>query len=201
MRNKLISVAILTVGLAACGSPDTADETVAADVVETATPAPMEAVALLKTADGKDVGTATATQSGEGVMVTVEALGMEPGDHGVHVHTTGACTPDFAAAGGHWNPANHKHGMDSVDGQHAGDMPNLTVSADGTGRLDYMLAGGATFAGLMDADGSAFVIHAGPDDQMTDPSGDSGDRLACGVFETSGGTPATMESGPAPSAT
>ena len=182
MRTSIIPAALLTLGLAACGSPDTtADETAATDTPTTA--APMEATARLKTADGADAGTAMATEEGGGVMMTIKATGLPPGDHGVHVHMTGSCTPDFSAAGGHWNPDSKKHGLDNPDGQHAGDMPNLTVGDDGTGTLNYMLMGGATFAGLMDSDGSAFIVHSGKDDEKTDPSGDSGDRIACGVFE------------------
>ena len=90
--------------------------------------------------------------------------------------------PKFASAGGHWNPAARQHGLDNPQGHHAGDMPNLTVAADGTGKLQYTLAG-ATLAGLLDADDSAFVVHAMRDDQKTDPSGMSGDRIACGVFK------------------
>jgi Cu-Zn family superoxide dismutase len=114
------------------------------------------------------------------LVVTVR--GISPGRHGVHVHTTGACQPTFAAAGGHWNPGATQHGLDGTDGQHAGDMPNVEVGANGSGSLTYGLAPSATLAGLLDADGSAFVVHAGEDDQRTDPAGNSGDRLACGVF-------------------
>lgn len=140
------------------------------------------ATAVLRTAAGAQVGTATIRSTGAGLQVTVAATGLTPGKKGVHVHTTGACTPTFAAAGGHWNPGAATHGLAGAVGQHAGDMPNLEVGANGSGSLTYMLDPAATFAGLMDADGSAFVIHAGEDDQMTDPSGNSGDRLACGVF-------------------
>jgi Cu-Zn family superoxide dismutase len=143
---------------------------------------PTQATATLHNAQGSELGQVTARVTAAGLQIDLAAQGLIPGLHGVHVHRTGACTPDFAAAGGHWNPASTLHGMHGDDGQHAGDMPNLVVGADGTGRLTYLLAGGADFAGLMDADGSAFIIHAGEDDQMTDPAGNSGDRIACGVF-------------------
>ena len=140
-------------------------------------------VAPLRKADGTPAGAATATVLPSGrISITVAVLGISPGPHGVHVHTTGACTPTFAAAGGHWNPGGATHGLEGAPGQHAGDMPNITVNADGTGTLTYLLDPAATLAGLQDADGSAFVVHAGPDDQVTDPAGNSGDRIACGVF-------------------
>ena len=140
-------------------------------------------VAPLATAGGSVTGAATALQRPDGrVEMVVTVFGMTPGKHGVHVHTTGACAPNFAAAGGHWNPDNMAHGLSDPAGQHAGDMPNIEVKADGTGTLTYTLAQGATLAGMLDADGSAFIVHAGEDDQRTDPAGNSGDRVACGVF-------------------
>lgn len=145
-------------------------------------PAAQRATAPLFMADGTPAGTAIITATTAGLQLDLEVRGISPGPHGVHVHTTGACAPTFAAAGGHWNPGGHTHGLDSATGQHAGDMPNVQVGADGRGTLTYMLGGGATFAGLFDADGSAFVVHAGPDDQVTDPAGNSGDRIACGIF-------------------
>lgn len=182
MRKILISAAVLTMGLAACGSPDEPEDA----ATENEFPAEqMQAVAMLQTADGEPAGTATATSSGDQVTISLEVQNLPPGEHGVHVHMTGACdAPTFESAGGHWNPTNQKHGLDDPAGQHAGDMPNLEVGDDGTGSLEYTLGGGATFEGLMDADGSAFVVHAMADDQTTDPSGDSGDRIACGVFES-----------------
>ena len=186
MRTALIATttAILTLGLAACGTPEPADtDTADAMPTETASAMPETATAALATADGQDVGTVTATDTGTGVQIAINAMNMPAGEHGVHVHTTGACdAPDFTSAGGHWNPDSTKHGLEAEGGQHAGDMPNLVIGEDGTGTLEYMLEGGATFAGLMDADGSAFILHEGADDQMTDPSGDSGSRIACGVF-------------------
>lgn len=142
-------------------------------------------VAMLRTADGADVGRATATEVGGGLRVTVDVTGMPAGTHGVHVHTVGKCdAPDFASAGGHWNPTSTKHGSMNPQGPHTGDLPNLIVGANGRGTIGMVLPG-ATMAGLLDTDGSAFVVHANPDDLMTDPSGNSGGRVACGVFATS----------------
>ncbi|MXO70188.1 superoxide dismutase family protein [Alteraurantiacibacter buctensis] len=141
------------------------------------------ATATLAKADGTPVGAAVAMQRPDGrIELVVTVRGLSPGKHGVHVHTTGACQPTFAAAGGHWNPGGATHGLEGAAGQHAGDMPNIDVGANGTGMLTYALDPAATLAGMFDADGSAFVVHAGEDDQRTDPAGNSGDREACGVF-------------------
>jgi Cu-Zn family superoxide dismutase len=98
------------------------------------------------------------------------------------VHTTGLCdAPDFTTAGPHWNPTAMKHGTMNPQGPHEGDLPNLIVGTDGRGTLGITIPG-ATMAGLFDTDGSALVVHAGADDLMTDPSGNSGGRIACGVL-------------------
>jgi Cu-Zn family superoxide dismutase len=181
----------LAVGLAGCGGSETktaAQDTPPATADAATVPAsgtgmaPARAVAALRKADGTTAGTATATPAGDGVMVALRVEGLPPGAHGVHVHMTGKCdAPTFESAGGHWNPASAKHGLENPQGQHAGDMPNLTVGQDGRGTLEYTLKGGA-LDGLLDADGAAMMVHASADDQKTDPSGDSGSRIACGVF-------------------
>jgi Cu-Zn family superoxide dismutase len=140
----------------------------------------------LKTANGDMVGTATFTQEAGGVRIRVQARGLPPGDHGIHVHAVGKCDPpDFMTAGAHFNPTNHQHGLNNPQGPHAGDMPNLTISADGTGSLDYLLNEASLSSGagsLFGPDGTALVIHAMPDDEVTDPAGNSGGRIACGVI-------------------
>ena len=141
------------------------------------------AIATLRTADGTDAGRAVARETPDGIEVTVDVSGIAAGPHGAHVHTTGACeAPDFTSAGGHWNPTEKQHGLENPQGAHAGDMPNLTVGEDGSGTLTFTLLAG-TFEGLLDEDGAALVVHEGRDDLRTDPSGDSGGRIACGVFE------------------
>lgn len=140
------------------------------------------AAATLRTADGAQVGRATATEVAGGVRVTIDARGLPPGTHGAHVHTIGRCdAPDFASAGGHWNPLGKKHGAMNAMGPHEGDLPNLIVDTGGRGAIGVTIPG-ATLAGLLDADGSAIVVHAGQDDLMSDPAGNSGPRIACGVF-------------------
>ncbi|GGD78616.1 superoxide dismutase family protein [Croceicoccus mobilis] len=166
--------------LSACGEPaDTTPETETAEPAE----APAQtATAMLKDTDGNDVGTATATETADGLAIALNVTGMPAGEHGAHIHTTGDCSAaDFTSAGGHWNPMDVNHGTESeAPNPHAGDMPNLVVAEDGTGTLEATSNG--TFAGLMDEDGSAFVVHANADDYMSQPSGDAGPRLACGVF-------------------
>jgi Cu-Zn family superoxide dismutase len=147
------------------------------------------ATAALKTADGKTAGQASFTQKPDGVWLKVEATGIAPGTHGIHLHAVGQCkAPDFASAGGHWNPMHKMHGLDSPKGAHMGDLPNLVVGADGHGKIEALIKGatiGAGDMGLADSDGTAIVIHAGPDDNVTDPSGNSGGRIACGVVTES----------------
>ena len=144
------------------------------------------ASATLLGADGASHGTARIEQTTAGLTVSVSATGLTPGVHAVHVHTTGTCTaPDFTSAGGHWNPMGKQHGMDNPNGHHMGDMPNMTVGADGTGTLTYSIAGGMIADGaspLFDADGAAVVVHAKADDNVSDPAGNAGGRIACGVL-------------------
>ncbi|KEQ54480.1 superoxide dismutase family protein [Sphingobium chlorophenolicum] len=142
--------------------------------------------ARLLAGDGSARGEATVTQATDGLHVLVRAQGLTPGMHAVHVHTVGSCTPpDFASAGGHWNPTGHKHGRDNPDGMHMGDMPNMIAGADGVGEMEYVIPGGTVSAGatpLLDSDGAAVVIHAQADDNKTDPAGNAGGRVACGVL-------------------
>lgn len=126
-------------------------------------------------------GTARIERVGGKVRMMVEASAMPPGDHGLHIHTVGRCEgPAFASAGPHWNPDAKMHGRDNPMGSHRGDLPNLQVGTDGTGKVSFDLPGEA--GALLDADGASIVVHAAPDDYRTDPSGNSGDRIACGVF-------------------
>jgi Cu-Zn family superoxide dismutase len=149
-------------------------------------PAP-GAEAAISDAAGRAVARATVRQGPGGLAVHVDAAGLAPGTYGVHLHAVGRCDPPgFASAGPHWNPAGRQHGRDNPAGAHMGDLPNLVVAGDGRGSIDYE-ARGAALAGsggdaLLDADGAAVVIHAQPDDYRTDPSGNSGARIACGVL-------------------
>jgi Cu-Zn family superoxide dismutase len=143
------------------------------------------ATATLRDAGGKTVGTATLSPAEGGVRIVVTVTGVSPGLHGFHVHAVGKCEgPDFKSAGPHLNPGGKEHGLDNPKGSHAGDMPNLSVGADGTGKGEF-LARGATLGdgagSLLGKDGTALVLHASPDDLRTDPAGNAGARIACGV--------------------
>ena len=147
--------------------------------IEPAGGAPM---ALVNSA-GQSVGTVRAWQTAGGVSFRISAAGLPHGIHGLHVHAVGRCDPpEFTSAGGHWNPADKKHGMNNPAGPHAGDLPNVEVAANGVLNATVTLPN-ATMAALLDADGSALVLHAGPDDYVTEPSGNSGARIACAVIQ------------------
>jgi len=141
------------------------------------------AEAELRMADGTRVGTAIAEEVDGDVRVLVEVTGLPKGVHGTHIHAVGKCdAPDFASAGPHWNPTTHQHGKDNPAGPHKGDLPNLHVGEDGRDSITLMLKGNM-LAGLLDQDGAALVVHAQADDYRTDPSGNSGGRIACGVLQ------------------
>jgi Cu-Zn family superoxide dismutase len=135
---------------------------------------------------GKTVGYATLVEGPDGVEIAVQVHDMPQGLHGFHIHAGGKCeTPDFKSAGGHFNPFGRKHGLKNPEGAHAGDMPNLLVGPDGTASqiiLAPLASLGAGKNSLFHPDGTALVIHAGKDDQITDPSGNAGARIACGVI-------------------
>ena len=134
-------------------------------------------------ASGQTIGTVRAWQTAGGVTFRINASGLPHGVHGVHVHAVGKCDPpDFASAGPHWNPTGKKHGMSNPAGPHAGDLPNVVVKANGVLGATLVLSA-ASMASLIDADGAALVIHAQADDNMTDPSGNSGARIACAVLQ------------------
>ena len=123
-------------------------------------------------------GSAAGTASLDGNRLSIDATGLPPGAHGLHLHAVGKCEgPDFASAGPHWNPANRQHGTQNPGGPHAGDLPNLEVGEDGRGAATLSIA-----PGFLDGDGAALVIHASADDYRTDPSGSSGARIACAAF-------------------
>lgn len=144
--------------------------------------------ARLTFANGLPAGTAALLEDGDGLRVTVAATGMAPGPHGFHLHTTGKCeAPGFTSAGGHLNPDNRKHGALAAGGAHLGDLPNLQIAANGSGVGTEAVAGGRGALGaIFDADGTAVVVHASPDDYRTDPTGNAGARVACGVLKRTG---------------
>jgi superoxide dismutase, Cu-Zn family len=138
-------------------------------------------------AQGQKIGTARLTQTADGVKIDVRVSQLPPGTHAFHIHTVGKCeAPDFKSAGGHFNPEGKQHGKDNPQGAHAGDMMNFEVGADGRARFSVVntavtLGDGAN--SLFHEGGTALVIHEKADDYKTDPTGNAGNRLACGVIE------------------
>jgi Cu-Zn family superoxide dismutase len=145
------------------------------------------AKAALKDTDGKEVGNVQLVETPLGVLLKLALKSLPGGEHAFHIHAVGKCEPPFTTAGGHFNPGGHKHGLEAAGGAHAGDMPNLHIGPGGELTVEVLnpsvtLAKGKPHS-LFDADGSSLVIHAKADDYKSDPAGNAGDRIACGVIE------------------
>src|SRR6476646_9218354 len=145
------------------------------------------AKAVLKDKTGKDVGTVDLIQTPHGVLLKLSVKGIPAGEHAFHVHGTGKCEPPFTSAGGHFNPDSKKHGIMAMDGHHAGDMPNLHIPSDGALAIEVVNTSVTLDKGkpnsLHGSNGTALIVHAGKDDYKTDPTGEAGGRIACGVVE------------------
>lgn len=146
------------------------------------------ASAVLRSADGTPMGVLALTPAPGGVLLSGQLTGVPAGAHGIHFHTVGRCDgPEFTTAGAHFNPGSTKHGLLNPEGPHAGDLPAVAADASGRAAVNattvLVTLSSAAGNGLLDADGSAIVVHAASDDQRTDPSGNSGGRIACGVIE------------------
>jgi superoxide dismutase, Cu-Zn family len=158
--------------------------------VPMAPPDQVMATANLVRSDGATIGTVRVFNEPTGVVLRINASGLPPGMHGVHLHAVGRCdAPGFTTAGAHWNPSSRQHGHLNPAGFHIGDLGNLGVGADGKLVAGLLVPGARLRTDsygdgpvVMDADGAALVFHAKPDDERTDPSGDSGDRIACAVL-------------------
>ncbi len=143
--------------------------------------------AVFRDPEGRAIGTASLVGGPNGVLIIVNVEGLPPGLHGFHIHETGRCeAPSFQSAGGHFNPTGHQHGFLAPDGMHAGDLPNLTADDQGNVRAS-IFATEVTLdegeAALLGGDGTSLVIHERADDYVTDPTGESGGRIACAVIE------------------
>lgn len=185
--------AVACVALAACRQDAEAPADVEVNAADSGPVGEAPAVPLLD-GTGKIVGEVRGGDSDEGAVFEVIARGLPPGVHGMHLHGVGKCEgPKFESAGPHWNPTDAQHGTENPRGPHFGDLPNITVGADGTFRgsvtivnsyMDETRMPRGPAQPILDADGSALVIHAQPDDNRTDPSGNSGDRIACAAFSS-----------------
>lgn len=146
----------------------------------------VQAKAALVNSEGKEVGAVVFEEVPGGIRMSLKVSGFPPGFHAFHIHSSGLCEPpDFKSAGPHFNPHNKKHGRENPEGPHAGDLPDLYVGKDGTGDLE-LLVPAVTLLGegpqsLFHPGGTSLVIHASPDDGKTDPAGNAGARIACGV--------------------
>src|SRR5206468_6988628 len=151
-----------------------------------------QARADIQNAEGKSVGTASLRETKAGLLMTVNVKVLPQGLHAVHVHSVGKCEgPAFTSAGPHFNPMNKKHGLKNAAGPHAGDLPDMYVEKNGTGRYEVLIDSmtlGSGETSIFDADGSAIIIHVTADDNVTDPAGNSGDRIACGVITNGAAT-------------
>ncbi len=181
--SQLALLALPAVALAACERESAAPPQSNQAVSEIATRIP--SAALVKP-DGAAAGSVTVEETPNGVAVTIASTGLAPGAHGVHLHAVGKCdAPKFESAGAHWNPAGRQHGRDTPEGSHLGDLANIEIAADGKGESIFSIGAARLSDGtnaVADADGTSLVIHAKADDYKTDPSGNSGDRMACAVL-------------------
>ena len=166
---KLTGATILLAGLALIAA------THAASAAE-------QANAQMMNANGESVGSVTLSETPHGTLLHATLENLPAGAHAFHVHAVGVCEPPFKSAGGHFNPTGAKHGIESAEGVHSGDMPNIHVPESGALEIEVLNTLLHLDASLFDEDGAAIVIHDGPDDYVTDPAGAAGPRIACGVI-------------------
>ena len=168
---RVTTVAVVLVWASLLAGTAAAQQKASADIVDAA---------------GKKVGEAILEQRDGSVQISATFRGLPPGTHAFHIHDVGKCEPPFESAGGHFNPTGKQHGKDNPAGPHGGDLPNLEVPSSGGVKFDVTVKGltlDGGRAGLLDADGAALVVHEGADDYKSDPAGNSGKRVACGVIQ------------------
>ena len=168
MRSNAVTALLAGIALAAA----TLHTAVAAD----------RAMARLKNPEGQGVGEVALARTPHGTLLHAKLVNLPAGAHAFHVHAIGKCEPPFKSAGGHFNPDGRKHGISAGGGLHVGDMPNIHVPESGRLEIEVLNTLLKLDSTLFDADGAAIVLHAGPDDYKSDPAGDAGARIACGVI-------------------
>lgn len=189
MRRRWLRV-VIWCSMIACGPPPvqsrpTPPATVKPPPAPTARPIPaISATATIHDLAGMKIGTAIFDDTHSGVLVSATISGLGLGAHGIHIHENGKCEPPFNSAGNHFNSGNKRHGFKSIDGHHAGDLPNIELPAAGTLHFEFLMAGVTLRGtrGILGPTGASIVIHTARDDYITEPAGNSGSRLACGVI-------------------
>jgi Cu-Zn family superoxide dismutase len=185
MKNLLINATLLTAGLGMCAAGLAAQASSASGAG-----AGLTATAVMVDAEGRGIGEARLQQVLGGVLLRLDLKNATPGVHALHIHDVGRCDgPSFESAGPHYSPEAHKHGFLNTRGPHAGDLPNIFVPASTELSVEFLVRDVTLSPGphsLLDANGSALVIHAGKDDYKSDPAGESGGRLGCGPIVRSG---------------
>src|SRR3990170_3891692 len=194
VRNHFLSIVSMAslAALAACDREPAVAPTGTNQGTAPLLASPTKPVPLI-TGDGSEAGTVILEETTNDVIVTVAVSSLPPGVHGLHIDATGMCdAPLFEAAGDHWNPTSRRHGKDNPQGAHMGDLLNIEIGANGTGSRRFLIPAAKLREGptaIMDADGASLVIHADPDDYKTDPSGNSGSRMACAQVRKPGTRP------------
>lgn len=193
----LLLAALVALPLVACGPGDEPSEEVAEEMAEepVAEPQAMALMATASLAGPSASGEVTFHEEDGELHVVATVSGLEAGEHGIHVHENGICEGDFTSAGGHFNPAGTDHACPPTNPRHAGDLGNILVGADGTGRLEVTVDNATLGAGADSIVGKAMILHAHTDDCKTQPTGDAGGRLACGIVTMSGAMDASAHMG------
>jgi superoxide dismutase, Cu-Zn family len=178
------STVVIAFCIAACGRSAVVSSPVAVPAPALPAPIRVQATATVIDLGGTTIGHVSFADTPAGLLVIGSVSGLGIGAHGTHLHAVGRCEPPFASAGPHFNPGGAKHGFRNPAGYHAGDMPNVVTPPAGTYGFQFVVTGMKLTGkdGLVDPDGASIVFHSGADDYLTDPSGGSGGRLACGVI-------------------
>lgn len=184
MWKNLIAISSMTFLLSGCGLFGMFEEE---KQIPVAAPEALKATANIMDTEGNEIGHMELTEGTDGILISLGLTKLSEGEHGIHIHEVGKCEkPTFESAGAHFNPLEKQHGFDNPKGPHLGDLPNIAPEEDGTVQLEFVAKNLTLEPGMensiLDGDGSAIIIHEGPDDYKTDPAGNSGARIACGVI-------------------